>query len=210
MTGPDSLEASSHSKDQSKDEQELSAAMRLTQKGDAKAYQVLLGRLKAMLESYVRNTLSRHGRWALASTDDIVQDALLGIHAKRHTYDPNKPFLPWFYAIARYKIIDSLRAGTKHRRDIELDQKLADSLPDTSPGPLGGANSTLAWADTETLIQELSDKQRKILEMVKIQGLSVREAAERSGYSVSDIKVTVHRAIKTLQKKIRSMSDEPS
>ena len=95
------------------DERELSAWMRLAQQGDSAAYQGLLRRLKSMAESFVRNTLGRKASWALSATEDIVQEILLGVHAKRHTYDPDRAFLPWFYAIARYKIIDHLRSGAK-------------------------------------------------------------------------------------------------
>lgn len=186
------------------DELELSAWMRLAQGGDAEAYQNLLRRAKKLLDSFVRNALNRDARWAVGAADDIVQDTLLGIHAKRHTYDPSKPFLPWFYAIARYKVIDSLRAGSKHRRNIELDEELANTLPDSLPE----AESLFAGIDAETLLRELPEKQRTVLELVKLQGLSMREASERSGYSVSDIKVTAHRAIKSLQKKLRPLADE--
>lgn len=174
--------------------------MRLAQKGDAAAYQALLRRLKTMLESFVRNTLHRQGSWALGSTDDIVQEVLLGLHAKRHTYDPRQPFLPWFYAIARYKIVDHLRVAARRRHDIELDEEMTGALIETE------AESQLAGVDADTLIRSLPQKQREVLELVKLQGLSVREASARTGYSTSDIKVTVHRSIRALQKKLRSTS----
>ena len=61
------------------------------------------------------------------------------------------------------------------------------------------AESVFAGVDAEALMRSLPQKQREVLELVKIQGLSVREASLRTGYSPSDIKVTVHRAIRSLQ-----------
>src|SRR5258708_5028516 len=100
------MTGSEPSSELSQDERELAALMRKAQKGDAEAYQALLRRVKTMLESYVRNSLNRQGRGAAGAADDIIQEVLLGFHAKRHTYDPSQRFLPWFYAIARYKTID--------------------------------------------------------------------------------------------------------
>jgi RNA polymerase sigma-70 factor (ECF subfamily) len=185
----------------SQDEQELSAWMRLAQQGDAQAYSRLLARVNAMLVTFVRNTLQRRASWAAQSADDIVQEVLLGLHAKRHTYDPGQRFLPWFYAIARYKIIDALRAQSRRRADVELDEELVAGLG-ADDGP-----ASLAGVDARALIDGLPEKQREVLTLVKLEGLSVREAAARTGYSASDIKVTVHRAIKSLQKRLRSTSD---
>ena len=78
--------------------------MAAAQVGDANAYRILLSELSAWLRRYFARRLPR------AMTEDAVQDVLLAIHEKRHTYDPTRPFGPWLAAIARYKWIDRLRS----------------------------------------------------------------------------------------------------
>ena len=53
--------------------------------------------------------------------EDLVQETLLAVHLKRHTYDPEALFTPWLYAIARYKLIDHLRSNKMSRMDVPID-----------------------------------------------------------------------------------------
>jgi len=95
--------------------------MAAAQAGNGGAYRRLLGELRDWLRYfYVRRLPSAH-------VDDAVQDALIAIHEKRHTYDPGRPFKPWLAAVVRYKWIDRLRNMTRHAGD-ELPDNLA--VPD--------------------------------------------------------------------------------
>src|SRR5260370_38334912 len=61
----------------------------------------------------VRRAAARRGRaragQPVDQSEDIVQDILLAVHLKRHTWDVSAPFAPWLFAIARNKLIDALR-----------------------------------------------------------------------------------------------------
>lgn len=153
-----------------------------------------------MLAKYIENSFSRFGMATGNGQEDVLQEILLAIHVKRHTYDPRQFFLPWMYAIARYKLIDYLR-----KNKVRAVESLDDELENIES--LMAIDNT-AEADIESLLAGLPEKQRVILELVKLQGLSVEEAAKKTGYSASDIKVTVHRAIKTLQEKVKEESRE--
>ncbi len=74
-----------------------------SQNGDAAAYRALLGEVAVWLRRYYVRRLPP------AAIEDAIQDVLLAVHEKRHTYDPARPFGPWLAAIARYKWIDRLR-----------------------------------------------------------------------------------------------------
>src|SRR5450759_1234398 len=89
-------------------EAELRALIRASLAGDAAAYRALLSRLSANLRAYYKGKLARIGRSA-TEAEDLMQEALMAIHTRRHTYDPAEPLTPWVYAIARYKLIDHLR-----------------------------------------------------------------------------------------------------
>src|SRR5262245_16711627 len=84
-------------------ERELSAGMARAQTGDAEAYRAVLTKLTDLARRYVRHALGRRHGVDMGDCEDVVQEILLAVHSKRHTHDPNQFFLPWFYAIARYK-----------------------------------------------------------------------------------------------------------
>lgn len=186
--------------EQSQDEAELSQLMRSSQTGDANSYRQLLTRIRGMLAKYIENSFSRFGMTTGSGQEDVLQEVLLAIHVKRHTYDSEQFFLPWMYAIARYKLIDHLRKN-KVKSTLSLDDELEniESLM---------VIENTAEVDIEKLLTALPEKQRVVLELVKLQGLSIEEASRKTGFSASDIKVTVHRAIKTLQEKVKEESRE--
>lgn len=183
--------------DQSQDERELAQLMRHSQAGDVDSYRRLLMRIRTLLQKYVENSFARFGLGSGGGQEDVLQDILLAIHSKRHTYDPAQFFLPWLYAVARYKLIDHLRKNkVSLRSTVSLDDEL-ENLETLMPLEVG------VDLDIETLFESLPEKQKVVLKLVKIEGLSVDEASKRTGFSQSDIKVTVHRAIKSLQNSVK-------
>ncbi|MEL6878666.1 MAG: sigma-70 family RNA polymerase sigma factor [Pseudomonadota bacterium] len=165
------------------DEATLARLMASAQDGDKAAYNVLLSEAGLWLERYFRR------RVPPSQLDDLVQDVLLAIHHKRATYDPTRPFLPWLAAIARYRWVDHLRKVYKHEsKEIEDDDAIEDSDEEV----------TLARVSLERLFGHLNEKQVTVIEMVKIEGLSIREASQRTGQSESSVKVNIHRGLKKL------------
>lgn len=170
------------------DEQGMSRLMALAQAGDQSAYRALLHASRDWLTGYFR------GRIAAVAIDDLVQDTLLSVHAKRATYDPQRPFLPWLAAIARYRWIDQLR---RHYRDD------ADDLLDVH-GTDSGEEATLARISIDRMLGRLGRGQAEAIRLVKIDGLSVAEASARCGQSESLIKVNIHRGLKRLARLVES------
>lgn len=73
--------------------------MAAAQNGDGAAY----GRLLAEFAPMLRRTI--HRRWGDTDYEDIVQEVLITLHRVRHTYDPNRPFIPWLMAIGQFRIM---------------------------------------------------------------------------------------------------------
>ncbi|MFU7527528.1 sigma-70 family RNA polymerase sigma factor [Qipengyuania sp. ASV99] len=165
------------------DEPTFARLMAATQSGDKVAGNVLLSEAGLWLERYFRRRVPPH------SIDDLVQDVLIALYTKRATYDPERPFLPWLAAIARYRWVDHLRKVYKHESKELLDD---DASEDSEEEVI------LARVSLDRLFAHLPDKQAEAIEMVKIAGLSVREAAEKTGQSESLIKVNIHRGLKKL------------
>ena len=165
------------------DEATFSRLMAATQKGDKAAYSVLLSEAGMWLERYFRRRVPPH------QLDDLVQDVMMALHAKRHSYDATRPFLPWLAAIARYRWVDHLRKVYKHESDLLEDGHASeDSQEDV----------VNARVSLERLFVHLPERQAEVIELVKIEGHSIREAAEKTGQSESLVKVNIHRGLKKL------------
>ena len=167
---------------------------------DAAAYERFLKELGAHLRAFLRRRLSQY----LGEVEDLVQETLLAIHNQRHTYRPDMPVTAWAHAIARYKLIDWLRS---HRVKEALNDPLDDPLDDA--GELFASSdeeAAEARRDLGRLLQTLPERQRLPIVHVKLEGLSVVEAARLTGMSESAVKVGVHRGLKALAAKIRGMA----
>lgn len=171
-------------------EKDLKALMLASLVGDAASHRALLVRLSQHLRAYYKRKLASVGRSA-SEAEDLVQEAILAIHIKRHTYDPTGPFTPWVHAIARHKLIDFLRRTRTSFANVPLD--VADEV--MAHDDHVGVESSY---DLRRLLQRLPRNIRCSMEAVKLDGLSVAEAALRCGISESGIKVNIHRGLKTL------------
>ena len=169
-------------------EGELKALMVASLGGDEGAYRGLLERLSGYLRGYYKARLTAD---RVADVEDLVQETLLAIHVRRHTYDSGQPFTPWMYAIARYKLIDYLRRTRASVRNVPLDDIQQFGTHDDHLA----SESSL---DLNQLLERLTPKVRDAIRYVKLDGLSVAEAAARVGMSQSAVKVNVHRGMKTL------------
>ena len=169
--------------------------MARAQGGDRDAYR----RLLESVTPYLRSLASRSFR-ARSEIEDAVQDVLLTVHAVRHTYDASRPFGPWLRAIASRRIVDCLRRhGRSRAREISLEDE-----HETFEVP--GANLQEQASDARLLreaVDELPPGQRDAIRLLKLQGMSLKEAAAATGVSVAALKVATHRALKSLRKLMR-------
>jgi len=161
--------------------------------GDAGAYRKLLEGLTRHLRSYYARRLDP------AAAEDAVQETLIAIHTRRASYDPALPFTAWVYGIARYKLIDEYR---RHRRRATVPLDEAADLFGHDEG-----EETIARRDVSKLLDKLPPAKRRLVKDIKLEGVSVAEAARRTGMSESSVKVTVHRALKSLAEDVRKAED---
>lgn len=162
-------------------------------RGDAAEYRRFLDGLTGFMRAYLRRRLPR----AQHDVEDILQETLLAVHNARHTYREDQPLTSWVHAIARYKLMDFFRA---HARREALHDPLDDDARIFVDSDVEPAN---ARRDVGRLLESLPERHRLPIEMVKLQGLSVAEAAKKSGMSESAVKVGVHRGLKALAASLR-------
>jgi len=168
------------------DEAHLKALFMQGLAGDEAAHRAFLSEAAGLLRAFFRNRL----RSAPEDAEDLVQETLVALHTRRDSYDSNYPLTAWLYAIARYRLIDFLRRA-KHRNHATLDGlEVGGEDPDFEASD--------ARRDVAMLLAKLPEKQRTAIRMVKLEEKSVREAAAETGFSESDIKISIHRGLKTL------------
>ena len=158
-------------------------------KGDAQLYQMLLKELTRHLRGYYARRLG------LDAAEDAVQETLIAVHTRRATYDPARPFTAWVYGIARYKLVDVWR---RERRGKTVPLEDAGDL-----FAADAAHDAGAKRDVEKLLARLPEAKRQLVRAVKLEGESIADMAARTGMSEASVKVTVHRALKTLNEELR-------
>lgn len=177
-------------------EAELHTLMLAGLDGDARAHRKLLTGLTSHLRAYFKRRLARIGR-SEADAEDLVQETLMAIHTRRHTYDRTQPLTPWVYAIARYRLIDSLRRTKAKVQDVPIDEDTELFVDDDT-------NAVESGLDLARLLAQLPPKTQRTIRLVKLEGLSTDEAAARTGSSTSAVKVSVHRGLRALALLVKS------
>jgi RNA polymerase sigma factor (sigma-70 family) len=171
------------------DEAHLRHLMQASLDGDARAHHALLSALVPVLRRYYARRMA-----SAADLEDLVQETLIAVHTRRASYDRTRAFGPWLFAVARYKMIDHFR---RSHNDVALDD-LGDLLGDG-----GFEDAVSARLDVDAALETLTPKQAATIRATKIEGLSVAETAARDDISETDVKVSVHRGLKALAKRLR-------
>ncbi len=162
--------------------------MTRAQGGDKLCYSTLLVECEKWLRRYYARKIGP------AAIDDLVQETLISLHRKRSSYDPARAFLPWLAAIARYRWIDSLRMIYRHEHDQLYEEMVADPVDE----------NVTARISLDRLLGMIPPKQADVISLVKIEGLSIVEAAARTGQSESLVKVNIHRGLRKMSALIES------
>ncbi len=174
-----------------------SAWMARAQDGDRDAYGRLLHELCPVVEGFVRSRFGSSGGSGTSDfVEECVQEALLAVHRARHTYDPRRAFRPWLFTLVRHKAIDLLRRRRVrgHTEPVEGDEEHAPIAAETE--------DPSRQVDGQALLARLEPKYREALVLTKLDGYSMEEAARRAGVSVAAMKTRVHRALRSIQKRL--------
>lgn len=158
--------------------------------GSAADHAALLRLLVPLLRAYFRKRASG----ADDDIEDLVQDCLIAVHVRRATYDRDRPFTAWLFAVARYKMIDHFRRTRRLQPVEDMEDMIVSE---------GFEDDAGARMDIDGLLNTLPDKQARMIRATRIDGLSVAEAAIANAIGESDVKISVHRGLKTLMARIQ-------
>jgi RNA polymerase sigma-70 factor (ECF subfamily) len=174
-------------------EQRWAKAMCAERRGEAVAYERMLKEVATTLRRSLAPRLVRVGIGA-HEAEDLVQEILMGLHGKRHTWDPARPFLPWLHTITRYKLIDFMRhrrGDTRRRVDLALEDWLEIVECSTHEA------NRFTW-EVDRHLAVLPVNQRRIVRAIAVEGASVRSVAQGLATSEGAVRMTLHRAIRRL------------
>ncbi|MCB1985146.1 MAG: sigma-70 family RNA polymerase sigma factor [Burkholderiales bacterium] len=168
---------------------DLEMLMQQALAGDKRAYAELLRETALFLRPFLKQKLSAENE-----VDDLLQEILLSIHKVRHTYDGLRPYKPWAYAIAKYRLLDYLRVHYADRLRSAIDMsELENALQDNV------TEYRISYESISGEIRKLPEKQALIMKMMHQEGYTAKEIAERIGMTENAVKVAAHRAYKALK-----------
>ena len=170
----------------------LEALMRRALAGDKTAYATVLRETARLLRPYLLRRLSFE-----SEVDDLLQEILLSIHKARSTYDGERPYKPWAYAIARFRLQDYLRMhyADQLRQAVDIDDVEYFLAADVT-------DSRLSYESISGEVEKLPEKQATILRLMHQEGYTAKEVATKMGMNESAVKVAAHRAYKVLRQKL--------
>jgi RNA polymerase sigma-70 factor (ECF subfamily) len=165
--------------------------------GDQPSLERLLAWLRPLVLRYCRARVGRHER-SFASADDVAQEVCLAVLTALPGYqDQGRPFLAFVYGIAAHKVADAHRAVARNR--VEPVAELPEE-PELEAGPEQRAMQGELTSRMASLLQVLPVKQREILVLRVVVGLSAEETADAVGSTPGAVRVTQHRALARLRR----------
>ena len=167
--------------------------MQRAQSGSEGAYAQLLQELSPIIGRMIRRQMAYASP---SDREDLLQEVLMSLHAARATYDPARPFMPWLKTIVVNRTIDFVRRHKRHATGLLTDEMAAGIADDSAPDIATRYDAVDAL---QKAIRNLPAAQRSAIELLKLREMSLREAAATSGMSVSALKASVHRAVRTLR-----------
>ena len=171
---------------------ELAALMRQAQKGDRLAYGQLLRETARLLRPFLSRRIGGAGE-----AEDVLQEILISIHKARHTYDGKRPYKPWAYAIAKFRLHDYLRM---HYADPLRQAADISEMENILHGDV--TESAISYESISGEVHKLPEKQAAILRLMHRDGHTAKEAAAKLGMTEAAVKVAAHRAYKVLRQRL--------
>lgn len=167
------------------------ALMMAAQNGHGGAYRRLLNEVSCWLHRYFGRRLPP------GDVDDAVQETLLAIHRRRHTFDPRYPLAPWLAGIAKRKWIDQLRnIGGRPTEELRDDLSVGDH-----------ETAVISASVPARLLEQLRPVQAQVIMLVKVQGYSIEDASRETGLSASAVKMNIHRGLAKLSSFVEKSND---
>lgn len=166
------------------------------QGGDKQSYAVLLKEVAPYIRHVALKTMKdRDG------VDDLVQEVLISVHKALPSYSADRPFKPWLMAIFSFRRTDWFRQYYSRRAHAMVPEQ---SIDWDQSSFVTNAQYAGELKDIEKAFEEIPATQKSLFMMMRVEGFSAQEIAEKTGMSVSAVKVSVHRTAAKLKERLGS------
>lgn len=180
-------------------EERLDAVVAEAVGGDRDALRKVLETIRPIVIRYCRARIGSVERSGL-SADDLAQEVCLAaVMALPRYCDRGRPFLAFVYGIAAHKVADAFRAAG---RDMSYPTGSIPERTSAETGPERAALEADSISRMDELLKVLPDKQREILILRVVVGLSAEETASAVGSTAGAVRVAQHRALARLKSEI--------
>lgn len=157
--------------------------------GDQAAYGKFFNTITPMLRRIVGSKIVQ------SDVEDVMQEILISIHKARHTYDGERPIMPWLASIASFRVTDHLRKHYSQMRHQSVDIADYENILSDVTEEASGNESV------NELLQDVPEKYKRILTLMHVEGYTAKEVGKQMGMNESAVKVAAHRAIKKIREK---------
>lgn len=155
--------------------------------GDERAYFDFLEAVAKLVRGWLRRKAVQGG----LDVEDVVQETLLAIHLKRHTWRSAEPVRPWIFAIANHKLIDAFR---RQGRQPIADSPALEEVEANQPEVLQ------SW-EIDRALNLLTPGQRSVVTAISIEGSSIQETARDLGMNETAVRVALHRGLTAIARR---------
>lgn len=169
---------------------ELTALFKAGLSGDTAAYEGFLNRLSPLLRRIIGKKIPS------SDVEDILQEVLISIHKARHTYDGERPLLPWVMAITSFRITDHLRKCYSNMRHQSVNIDDYENVLEAV------TESPIETESMDKMLNGVGERERNILSLMHVEGYTAKQVGSRLGMKESAVKVAAHRAIKKIRERL--------
>lgn len=158
--------------------------------GDGAAYADFLSQLSPILRRVIGRKIP------MGDVEDVLQEVLISIHKARHTYDGERPLMPWVMAIAKFRVSDHLRKTYSEMRHQRVDIADYENVLEAVTEPPGESESI------NEMLEGVAEREKKILSLMHVEGYTAKQVGTQLGMKESAVKVAAHRAIKKIRERL--------
>lgn len=172
------------------------------QKGDEKAFAVLVGRFQGMVISTIYRYVGDR-----PEAEDLSQEVFIRVYNARKNYTPQAKFSTWLFRIVTNMCLNEIRDRGRHKILSLAPDEVLSQHPDRGPedGPAHALAQSELRVQIKAAIDALPESQRLAIVYDKYQDLSYEEIAERMGLSTMAVKSLLSRARENLRKKLEPL-----
>lgn len=168
-------------------EEELKQKFLLGLKGDNTQYQYFLREVANMIRKIISKKIPNQ------DVEDITQEILISMHKARHTYDGERPLMPWIYSIIKFRMNDHFRKLYKISEYDFLE------IEDQNVAGHDEVENHELKDDVSKVLKFANKKERYILKEMHMKGHTAKEVGQKIGMKESAVKVAAFRAMEKIR-----------